>query len=118
MFEGHSLSEKIDVYSFGILLWECFTGEVPWSDLDSPMQVNIFELICCIMIFIVMPLHQTHFSALSAQRSMLELSEDAMAITADLSCIWPGDCKLSHDLGIASIHAIQDSHISKSSSFC
>ena len=40
MFEGHSLSEKIDVYSFGILLWECFTGEVPWSDLDSPMQVS------------------------------------------------------------------------------
>lgn len=39
MFEGHSLSEKIDVYSFGMLLWECFTGEVPWSDLDSPMQV-------------------------------------------------------------------------------
>ncbi len=44
MFEGHSLSEKIDVYSFGILLWECFTGEVPWSELDSPMQVNI--LLC------------------------------------------------------------------------
>ncbi|KAK9867625.1 hypothetical protein WJX84_001877 [Apatococcus fuscideae] len=43
MFEGHSLSEKIDVYSFGILLWECFTGEVPWSDLDSPMQV-IYEV--------------------------------------------------------------------------
>ena len=45
MFEGHSLSEKIDVYSFGVLLWECLTGEVPWSDLDSPMQVRALQFV-------------------------------------------------------------------------
>ncbi|KAK9820285.1 hypothetical protein WJX72_008607 [[Myrmecia] bisecta] len=39
MFEGHRVTEKIDAFSFGILLWECYTGELPWSQLSSPMQV-------------------------------------------------------------------------------
>ncbi|KAK9908804.1 hypothetical protein WJX75_003138 [Coccomyxa subellipsoidea] len=39
MFEGRRVSEKIDVYSFGVLLWEMLTGELPWGHLSTPMQV-------------------------------------------------------------------------------
>lgn len=30
--------EKADVYSYGVCVWECLTGQPPWSDLH-PMQV-------------------------------------------------------------------------------
>ena len=39
MFEGSSeISEKCDVYSFAVILWEMVSGEVPW-DGATPMQV-------------------------------------------------------------------------------
>ena len=28
-------------YSFGIILWECLTGEKPWADKLLPMQVVV-----------------------------------------------------------------------------
>lgn len=28
MFEGKRITESVDIYSFGILLWECYTGEL------------------------------------------------------------------------------------------
>jgi hypothetical protein len=39
LFSGGSVSEKIDLWSFGTLLWEMYTGEVPWKALVSPVQV-------------------------------------------------------------------------------
>lgn len=30
---------QVDVYSFAILLWEMLTGQVPWANVPSPMQV-------------------------------------------------------------------------------
>ncbi|KAK9832844.1 hypothetical protein WJX81_006571 [Elliptochloris bilobata] len=38
-FEGQQVTEKVDMYSFGVLLWECLTGEQPWAELSTPMQV-------------------------------------------------------------------------------
>ncbi|KAL0041901.1 hypothetical protein WJX79_008318 [Trebouxia sp. C0005] len=36
------LSKTVDVYAFGVLLWEMYTGQRPWSGL-TPMQI-IFHL--------------------------------------------------------------------------
>ena len=40
LFEGRNVTEKVDVYSFGVLLQECVAGEVPWKTLTTPMQVK------------------------------------------------------------------------------
>lgn len=39
LFDGAQVTEKVDVYSFSILLWEMLTGQVPWSNVPSPMQI-------------------------------------------------------------------------------
>ena len=39
LFDGINATEKVDVYSFAILLWECVTGRVPWGHVPSPMQI-------------------------------------------------------------------------------
>jgi serine/threonine protein kinase len=39
LFDGINATEKVDVYSFSILLWECITGKVPWGHVPSPMQI-------------------------------------------------------------------------------
>ena len=38
LFRAQEASEMVDVFSFGVLLWECFTGEIPWNT-HSPLQV-------------------------------------------------------------------------------
>ena len=39
LFSAGDASEKVDVFSYGVLLWECFTGCIPWGELNTPMQV-------------------------------------------------------------------------------
>jgi hypothetical protein len=39
LFDNGKITEKVDVYSFGVLLWECLTGLVPWGSVPSPMQI-------------------------------------------------------------------------------
>jgi serine/threonine protein kinase len=39
-FEGQPVNEKVDVYAFGVLLFECVTGNQAWSELEHPMQVS------------------------------------------------------------------------------
>lgn len=39
LFEHASATEKVDVYSFAILMWECLTGKIPWGHVPSPMQI-------------------------------------------------------------------------------
>ncbi len=34
------LSERVDQWAFGVLLWEMLTGQQPWADLDHPMQAR------------------------------------------------------------------------------
>lgn len=37
-FEGCSVTDKVDVFAFGVMLWECFEQQQPWKEL-SPMQI-------------------------------------------------------------------------------
>mmetsp|Transcript_7416 Transcript_7416/g.21083 ORF Transcript_7416/g.21083 Transcript_7416/m.21083 type:complete len:802 (-) Transcript_7416:135-2540(-) len=39
LFSAGAADEKCDVFSFGILLWECISGQIPWGELSTPMQV-------------------------------------------------------------------------------
>ena len=36
----HDYSKAADVYSFGIILWEVMTWQLPWEDLN-PFQVHL-----------------------------------------------------------------------------
>ena len=38
VFEGEHYSEKCDVFSWGIALWECVTRKIPYDDYE-PMQM-------------------------------------------------------------------------------
>eukprot|EP00002_Diphylleia_rotans_P038490 TRINITY_DN8774_c0_g1_i7.p1 TRINITY_DN8774_c0_g1~~TRINITY_DN8774_c0_g1_i7.p1 ORF type:complete len:230 (-),score=40.13 TRINITY_DN8774_c0_g1_i7:79-768(-) len=44
ILSGKSYSEKVDVYSFGIILWEIETGQIPYKDMDSS---SIVEFVVC-----------------------------------------------------------------------
>ncbi|KAI3428099.1 hypothetical protein D9Q98_006482 [Chlorella vulgaris] len=43
MFDGAPVSEKVDSYSYAVLCWEMLTGQVPWQELQTPMQI-IFQV--------------------------------------------------------------------------
>jgi len=38
-FGSDRISEKADVYSLGMILWECWTGNSPWKEVEIPFQV-------------------------------------------------------------------------------
>lgn len=38
-FEGRPVGEKVDVFAFGVILWEMLTGQQPWAELEHPMQI-------------------------------------------------------------------------------
>ncbi|XP_053327733.1 mitogen-activated protein kinase kinase kinase 13 [Spea bombifrons] len=35
VIRNEPVSEKVDIWSFGVLLWELLTGEIPYKDVDS-----------------------------------------------------------------------------------
>ncbi|GJZ87223.1 probable LIM domain-containing serine/threonine-protein kinase [Tanacetum coccineum] len=40
--KSHMVSEKIDVYSFGIVMWELFTGDEPYGDMHCASIIGTF----------------------------------------------------------------------------
>lgn len=36
VFEGNRYSEKCDVFSWGIILWECFSRKKPFDEVGGP----------------------------------------------------------------------------------
>ena len=40
LFRASPVAETADQFSFAVLLWECFTGLLPWRHLSSPMQAR------------------------------------------------------------------------------
>jgi serine/threonine protein kinase len=55
MLRDEPISEKVDLYGFGIMLWEMYTGKLPWSDKNyhqmiHTVAVSFFSLVvlsCC-----------------------------------------------------------------------
>ena len=43
MLRDEPISEKVDLYGFGIMLWEMYTGKLPWSDK------NVSTLLVCML---------------------------------------------------------------------
>ena len=39
LFSAGHVSEKCDVYSLGLVIWECLTSREPWKELEFPVQV-------------------------------------------------------------------------------
>eukprot|EP00899_Mesostigma_viride_P013379 jgi/Mesvir1/22041/Mv18606-RA.1 len=39
VLSGKVVDDKCDVYSFGVMLWEIFTGQKPWEDEGVPLQI-------------------------------------------------------------------------------
>ena len=39
LFGQEKACEKVDVYSLGMVLWQCLTGKTPWGHLTVPFQV-------------------------------------------------------------------------------
>ena len=39
LFSAGRIDEKSDIFSLGVLVWEIYLGEIPWSDCTHPMQV-------------------------------------------------------------------------------
>lgn len=46
VFFGHSkYGPEVDVYSFGIIMWELATRKVPWYELEAPDYITQFRLL-------------------------------------------------------------------------
>ena len=39
LFQGTLVDEKCDLYSFAVILWECWTGQIPWNEKQIHVQI-------------------------------------------------------------------------------
>ncbi len=46
VLKGEAFSEAADVYSYGVVLWECLTGSRPWAEYQSSIQVCAWARDC------------------------------------------------------------------------
>ena len=57
VLRGEAFSEQADVYSYGVVLWECLTGSCPWAEYQSSLQVCAWarDCSCGLCMLIAMP---------------------------------------------------------------
>jgi hypothetical protein len=46
MLRDEPISEKVDLYGFGIMLWEMYTGKLPWSDKNVSTHMCMYVHTC------------------------------------------------------------------------
>ena len=40
MLRDEPISEKVDLYGFAVMLWEMYTGKLPWSDKNYHQMIH------------------------------------------------------------------------------
>ena len=45
LLEGKQYSIKVDVYSYGVLMWEILSRRTPYSNLQNPMAILKYVVI-------------------------------------------------------------------------
>lgn len=70
MLRDEPISEKVDLYGFGIMLWEMYTGKLPWSDKNVGS---------------IMPRPHAYLFLISADQRCVHVSKGVMRLG---KCAW------------------------------
>lgn len=101
MLRDEPISEKVDLYGFGIMLWEMYTGKLPWSDKNyhqmiHTVAVSFFSLV----VFSCLSPAHIYMGAMHAPLILLRIrgtpppsSFTACQCAPEAACVLPRTCR-------------------------
>ncbi len=91
-------SEKVDVYSFALIVWEMLTGEIPYANLDGPQ----------VLLFLLWPLYLSSPCSIRQQHKWhILIYDQSFRLLARPQCV--AYCK---DAGMMTLNCVHVSKIS------